>query len=98
MDAIKDVIFMQDNINYWWTQLRLYGATRKPWKPGQTIADTNPQVLQANHRSENISRAEGKRENQCSLYMPNEEGKFEAQCTNLNSCKHSISGRSFLVI
>jgi hypothetical protein len=20
MDAIKDVIFMQDNINYWWTQ------------------------------------------------------------------------------
>lgn len=47
MDAIKDVVFMQDNINFWCSQLHLYE------KQGQTIAGTNPQILEANHRSGN---------------------------------------------
>jgi hypothetical protein len=44
-----DVVLIQDIINWWWIQLRLYDDTLVPWKPGQSITDTNPQVLDPNH-------------------------------------------------
>ncbi|GAB7322717.1 hypothetical protein MBLNU13_g03610t1 [Cladosporium sp. NU13] len=49
MDPIKDVVFLQNIITFWWAQFRIYNPTLKPWKPGQSMADVNPQILNPDH-------------------------------------------------
>ena len=43
------IILMQDIIHWWWLRLRQYDDNLVPWKPGQSITDTNSQVLDPNH-------------------------------------------------